>query len=88
MREAPHTTRIPAPLRVLALDAPFAKQIISPPLLPGLLKSLRGGRNDARPTPIQSLSLKWLLKHPGSSATQLPNVNTTTPRQWRQFLLA
>ena len=96
--EAPHTTRgrerdtselYTSGDRVLTLDAPFVEQFTSPPLLPGLLKSLKEVvGNDARPTPIQSLSLKWLLKHPGSSATQLPNVNTTTPRQWRQFLLA
>ena len=43
--------------------------------------------NDARPTPIQSLSLKWLFKHPDSAATQLPNVDTTHGK-WRQFLLA
>ena len=75
--------------KVLAPDAPFAEQFTSPPLLPGLLKSLKEVvGNDARPTPIQSLSLKWLLKHPGSSTTQLPNVDTTSPRQWQQFLLA
>ena len=76
--------------KVLTLDAPFAEQFTSPPLLPGLLKSLKEMvGNDARPTPIQSLSLKWLLKHPDSSLTQLPNVDTTTtPGQWRQFLLA
>jgi ATP-dependent RNA helicase MRH4 len=74
--------------KVLAPDAPFAKQFTSPPLLPGLLKSLKEMvGDDARPTPIQSLSLKWLLKHPYSAATQLPNVDTT-PGQWRQFLLA
>ena len=73
VREAPHTTRIPAPLRVLALDTPFAEQFTSSPLLPGFLKFLKEVvGNDARPTPNQSLSLKWLLKHPG---------------QWRQFLL-
>jgi ATP-dependent RNA helicase MRH4, mitochondrial len=75
--------------KVLAPGAPFAEQFTSPPLLPGLLKSLKEMvGNDARPTPIQSLSLKWLLKHPDSSATHLPNVDTTTPGQWRQFLLA
>ena len=74
--------------KVLTPDAPFAEQFTSPPLLPGLLKSLKEMvGNDARPTPIQSLSLKWLLKHPDSAATQLPNVDTT-PGQWRQFLLA
>ncbi|KAF8812200.1 hypothetical protein BYT27DRAFT_7273461 [Phlegmacium glaucopus] len=40
--------------------------------------------SDARPTPIQSLSLKWLLAHPGA---QLPNVDTG-PGRWQQFLLA
>ena len=75
--------------KVLVPDAPFAEQFTSPPLLPGLLKSLKEMVGDnARPTPIQSLSLKWLLKHPDSSAAQLPNVDTTTPGQWRQFLLA
>ena len=75
--------------KVLAPDAPFAEEFTSPPLLPGLLKSVKEMvGNDARPTPIQSLSLKWLLKHPDSSATQLPNADTTTTGQWRQFLLA
>ena len=74
--------------KVLAPDAPFAEQFTSPPLLPGLLKSLKEMvGNDAKPTPIQSLSLKWLLKHPDSAATQSPNVDTT-PGQWQQFLLA
>ena len=75
--------------KVLVPDAPFAEQFTSPPLLPGLLKSLKEIiGNDARPTPIQSLSLKWLLKHPDSAATQLPNVDTTFGQPWRQFLLA
>jgi ATP-dependent RNA helicase MRH4, mitochondrial len=67
--------------KVLGSDAPFAEQFTSPPLLPGLLNSLKEViGDDARPTPIQSLSLKWLLK-PDSA----PNVDTG---QWRQFLLA
>jgi ATP-dependent RNA helicase MRH4 len=74
--------------KVLAPDAPLAENFTSPPLLPGLLKSLKEMiGDDARPTPIQSLSLKWLFKHPDSAATQLPNVDTTHEK-WRQFLLA
>ena len=57
----------------------------SPPLLPGLLHSLKEMiGSDARPTPIQSLSLKSLLDHPDTAMAQSPN----TPEQWRQFLLA
>ena len=74
--------------KVLAPDAPFAEQFTSPPLLPGLLRSLKEMVGEyARPTPIQSLSLKWLLKPSDPSATQLPN-DETTPGQWQQFLLA
>ena len=69
-------------------DAPLAEQFTSPPLLPGLLDSLKEMIGiDARPTPIQSLSLKWLLGHPDSSLAQSPNVDTTSA-PWRQFLLA
>ena len=74
--------------KVLASDAPFTKQFTSLPLLPGLLNSLQEmiGR-DARPTPIQSLSLKWLLEPPHSTVTQSSNINST-PGHWQQFLLA
>ncbi|KAF8797685.1 P-loop containing nucleoside triphosphate hydrolase protein [Phlegmacium glaucopus] len=71
--------------KLQAPEASFAEQFTSPPLLPGLLTSLKEMiGNDARPTPIQSLSLKWLLAHPGA---QSPSIDTA-PRRWRQFLLA
>jgi ATP-dependent RNA helicase MRH4 len=58
----------------LAADSPAPTEFTSPPILPGLLSSLKEvlGPN-AKPTPIQSLSLKWLLN-------QSPG--------WKQFLLA
>lgn len=76
----------PSSKNVLVPNAPLAERFTSPPLLPGLLKCLKEMvGDDARPTPIQSLSLKWLLKHPDSAAaTQLPNVDG----KWRQLLLA
>ncbi|EDR11829.1 uncharacterized protein LACBIDRAFT_313663 [Laccaria bicolor S238N-H82] len=58
----------------LATDSPASTEFTSPPILQGLLSSLKEvlGAN-AKPTPIQSLSLKWLLN-------QSPG--------WKQFLLA
>ena len=58
----------------LASNSPAPTEFTSPPILPGLLSSLKEvlGPN-AKPTPIQSLSLKWLLN-------QSPG--------WKQFLLA
>jgi ATP-dependent RNA helicase MRH4 len=71
--------------KVLVSDAPFAEQFTAPPLLPGLLNSLKEMiGSDARPTPIQSLSLKWLLEPSDSGVIQSP----TVPGKWRQFLLA
>ncbi|KAH7922868.1 P-loop containing nucleoside triphosphate hydrolase protein [Leucogyrophana mollusca] len=53
------------------------KNFTSPPLLDGLLASLRESLPaDARPTPIQALSLKHLFKERDSA------------EPWRQFLLA
>lgn len=48
----------------------------SPPLLPGLVSALRETLGqDARPTPIQSLSMKWLF-------------DENPAFEWNQFLLA
>lgn len=71
--------------KVLPSDASFAECFTSPPLFSGLLNSLKEmiGSN-ARPTPIQSLSIKWLLEHP---VARFSNVDTG-PGRWRQFLLA
>ncbi|KAG6816004.1 hypothetical protein H0H87_009543 [Tephrocybe sp. NHM501043] len=60
--------------------AELATKFTSPPLMPGLLSCLTDiiGRN-ASPTPIQALSLKWLLNEEGQ-------VNPDSG--WKQFLLA
>ncbi|XP_006457418.1 hypothetical protein AGABI2DRAFT_123286 [Agaricus bisporus var. bisporus H97] len=52
----------------------------SPPLLPGFIPSLDSmlGPN-ARPTPIQALSIKWLIEAPHSELST---------SEWKQFLLA
>ena len=58
----------------LAPDPPAPTEFTSPPILSGLLSSLKEVLvPNAKPTPIQSLSLKWLLN-------QSPG--------WKQFLLA
>ncbi|KAF9445256.1 P-loop containing nucleoside triphosphate hydrolase protein [Macrolepiota fuliginosa MF-IS2] len=52
----------------------------SPSLLPGFISSLNSMLGpDARPTPIQALSIKWLIEQ---SASELP------AHDWKQFLLA
>ncbi|KAG6819866.1 hypothetical protein H0H93_007851 [Arthromyces matolae] len=55
-------------------------EFTSPPLLPTLLSGVKEVLgNNATPTPIQSLSLKWLLHD-----HELPKTNA----DWKQFLLA
>ncbi|KAJ8501757.1 hypothetical protein ONZ45_g12020 [Pleurotus djamor] len=57
----------------------------SPPLLPGLLTCLKDiiGPN-SNPTPIQSLSLKWLLEN----SEIRPETETPSASSWKQVLLA
>ncbi|KAJ8454861.1 hypothetical protein ONZ45_g19140 [Pleurotus djamor] len=57
----------------------------SPPLLPGLLTCLKDiiGPNSS-PTPIQSLSLKWLLEN----SEIRPETETPAASSWKQVLLA
>jgi ATP-dependent RNA helicase MRH4 len=55
----------------------------APPLMPGLLSCLTDILGPtATPTPIQSLSLKWLLDNPD------PSLETEKASGWKQFLLA
>ncbi|KAF8154955.1 P-loop containing nucleoside triphosphate hydrolase protein [Crassisporium funariophilum] len=64
----------------------FGAQFTSPPLLPGLLASLQELLGpSARPTPIQALSLKYLLENPDLSSQG--EIVDSAPG-WRQFLLA
>ncbi|KAF9043330.1 P-loop containing nucleoside triphosphate hydrolase protein [Panaeolus papilionaceus] len=61
----------------LEKDKQLPTKFISPPLLPAFVDSLKESLGpDARPTPIQSLSIKWLLE------------NRASDTQYRQFLLA
>lgn len=65
------------------LDAPLPSQFTSPPLMPGILSCLMDVLGpSATPTPIQSLSLKWLI----NTATNAPSSGTAPG--WKQFLLA
>ncbi|KAF8877413.1 P-loop containing nucleoside triphosphate hydrolase protein [Infundibulicybe gibba] len=58
----------------------------SPPILPGLLSCLHDLLGpDAAPTPIQSLSLKWLL---ASKDSEAPPTALGEVSGWKQFLLA
>ena len=69
--------------KALSSDDQFHTQFTSPPILPGILRSLKETLGpDARPTPIQSLSMKWLLENPSDPT------NVTEDSTWRQFLLA
>ncbi|KAF8235067.1 P-loop containing nucleoside triphosphate hydrolase protein [Tricholoma matsutake] len=55
----------------------------SPPLMPGLLSCITEVLGPAAtPTPIQSLSLKWLLNSPDAS------LDSKKTSEWKQFLLA
>lgn len=62
-------------------DDQLPSEFTSPPLLPALHKSLMETLGPfAHPTPIQSLSLKWILQDSQIPPPQEPN--------WRQFFLA
>ncbi|PPR04152.1 hypothetical protein CVT24_010712, partial [Panaeolus cyanescens] len=61
----------------LEKDTRLPTKFTSPPLLPAFVDSLKEALgNDAKPTPIQSLSIKWLLD------------NRASDTQYKQFLLA
>ncbi|KAJ3575533.1 hypothetical protein NP233_g1038 [Leucocoprinus birnbaumii] len=52
----------------------------SPPLLPGFIPAISQMLgDDAKPTPIQSLSIKWLIEESGLDLSK---------SEWKQFLLA
>ncbi|EIW82576.1 P-loop containing nucleoside triphosphate hydrolase protein [Coniophora puteana RWD-64-598 SS2] len=75
--ELDFSTSVPA-----ARDLP--RDFTSPPLMEGLLESVKEALTaDARPTPIQALSLKHLFKAP--KAVQ---ADGQSQDQWRQYLLA
>jgi len=62
-------------------DNGLPSQFTSPPLLPALHRSLMETLGPfAHPTPIQSLSLKWILQESQDHPAEEPN--------WHQFLLA
>ncbi|KAF4598082.1 RNA helicase [Pleurotus pulmonarius] len=66
------------------LQKDLPTEFTSPPLMPGILSCLEDAiGTNARPTPIQSLSLKWLLE---DSAQQTSSPATTS--NYKQFLLA
>jgi ATP-dependent RNA helicase MRH4, mitochondrial len=65
--------------KATAPDDTLPESFTSPPLLPGLVNSLHEMLSaDARPTPIQSLSIKCLLQNSHSSPSP----------GWREYLLA
>ncbi|KAF5309553.1 hypothetical protein D9619_012469 [Psilocybe cf. subviscida] len=84
---SPISDSAPSPLSTKGkqrLSEDTAVGFTSPPLMPGLVSSLHEvlGR-DARPTPIQALSIKHLL-----GADSKPADVPGAPPGWRQFLLA
>ncbi|KAF8629784.1 hypothetical protein AX17_005563 [Amanita inopinata Kibby_2008] len=64
-------------------DERLPTKFTSPPLMPGFVTCLNDmlGRN-ATPTPIQALSVKWLLDQNGDGHSSQPGSS------WKQFLLA
>ncbi|KAG6378348.1 P-loop containing nucleoside triphosphate hydrolase protein [Boletus reticuloceps] len=64
-------------LSTTTLPKTLPSDFTSPPLLPGLLQSVKEVLGqDAVPTPIQALSLKHLMKEPGAES------------KWKEYLLA
>ncbi|KAJ7103754.1 P-loop containing nucleoside triphosphate hydrolase protein [Mycena epipterygia] len=98
VKSDPKTAATTASYSPAALRYDLPAKFSSPPLLPGLLKCLTDvlGGPEAVPTPIQALSLKWVVDPwtmgqenvPAANAEETAVSTETAEENYKEFLLA